>query len=387
MSRFDVVVIGLGAVGSAALCEIAGRNRSVLGIEQFGLGHDRGSSHGESRIIRLSYFEHPSYVPLVRRARTLWRQLEQTLGRKLLHVTGVLEMGEPHSVLMQGTLAAARLHGLPHELLSAADLMRRFPAFRVPPNYLGLFQPDGGFLAADAAIRTLLAFAREKGADVREHLTVRRIEAGAHGVRVTTDAGEIDADTAIVSAGAWAKTLLPVLPAPLRVTRQAFAFFAPLEPRLFAPESFPVFLIESEHGMHYGFPPFGGSGIKVAKHHHGDETVEPDRYDRAFSAEDEALIRTAVARFVPAANGSLIGGKTCLYTMTPDGDFLLDRLPGSPRIIIASPCSGHGFKFAPVVGEILADLATTGATAHDLARFSFARFDQRPGTEAAKALV
>jgi sarcosine oxidase len=169
------------------------------------------------------------------------------------------------------------------------------------------------------------------------------------------------------------KTLLPELPAPLRVTRQVMGWFAPAEPALIAPGRFPVFLLESAHGVHYGIPPFGGSGIKVARHHHRDEIVDPETYDRHVSADDEALIRSALAEHLPAANGTLVEAATCLYTMMPDGDFLIDRLASCPQVIVASPCSGHGFKFAPVIGEILADLATTGATAHDIARFRFAR--------------
>jgi sarcosine oxidase len=160
----------------------------------------------------------------------------------------------------------------------------------------------------------------------------------------------------------------------LRATRQVMAWFEPSEPKLFAAGCFPAFLIESRHGIHYGVPPFADAGIKVAKHHHCDEAVDPDHHDRTVSASDEALVRAALAEFLPGANGPRRAAQTCLYTMAPDGDFLIDRLPGAPQVIVASPCSGHGFKFAPVIGEILADLATTGATRHDITRFSLARF-------------
>jgi sarcosine oxidase len=209
---------------------------------------------------------------------------------------------------------------------------------------------------------------------VRERATVRAIEPRASGVRVLTDDGAINAGSVIVAAGPWLKSLLPDLPVRLRVTRQVMAWFAPAEPGSFAPGLFPVFLIESRHGMHYGFPPFGGRGVKVAKHHHRDEAVDPDRYDRATSTEDESLIRALLADHIPAANGPLLDAKTCLYTVTPDCHFVLDRLPDSPQVIVASPCSGHGFKFAPAIGEILADLATTGATNQDIARFCLTRF-------------
>jgi sarcosine oxidase len=374
MIHFDIVVIGLGVMGSAALRELARRKLSVLGIERFAAGHDRGSSHGATRIIRLAYFEHPSYVPLVQRAYALWREIESSSGEKLLHVTGVAEIGEPDGALMKGTLASARLHGLSHQVLSAAELTRRYPAFRLPADFIATVQPDGGFLLAEPSIRALLAQAKSAGAQVREHVTVRAIEPRASGVRILINGDAIEAATAVVAAGPWIKSLLPDLPVGLRVTRQVMSWFAPVDPARVAPGLFPVFLIESNHGMHYGFPPVCESGVKVAKHHHRDEAVEPDDYNRAISAEDESLIRAVLADHIPAANGPLLEAKTCLYTVAPDGDFILDRLPGFPQVIVASPCSGHGFKFAPAIGEILADLATRGATDHEIARFSLTRF-------------
>jgi sarcosine oxidase len=374
MAHFDVVVCGLGAMGSASLWELSRRHRRVLGIERFAAGHDRGSSHGATRIIRLAYFEHPSYVPLLRRTYELWRELEQASGSKLVHITGIAEMGPPEGVLVRGVLASVKLHALRHELLAANELMRRFPAFRVPPQYMAVVQPDGGFVDAERSIHAMLALAKGAGAEVRTSECIRAIEPRAVGVHIVTDSGTIDAGAAIVTVGPWVKSLLPDLPAPLRVTRQVMAWFAPHEPGLFAPGRCPVFLIESRHGIHYGFPLDGGGRIKVAKHHHRDEVVDPDTYDRAVSATDEAQIRATLSDHLPAANGPRLDAKTCLYTVTPDGDFLVDRLPGYPQVIIASPCSGHGFKFAPVIGEILAELATTGTTRHDIGRFWLGRF-------------
>jgi sarcosine oxidase len=373
MTHFDVVVVGLGVMGSAAVHELAERGQRALGIERFAPGHDRGSSHGSTRLIRLGYFEHPSYVPLLRRAYELWRVLEQASGRKLLHVTGIAEIGPPDGVLVQGTLASARLHALPHELLTAAELARRIPAFRLPPHYVGVLQPDGGFLEAEPAIHTFLTFAKNAGAEIRINERVHAIEPRADGVRIITDRGSIDSGTVIITAGPWTKSLLPDLPAPLRVTRQVMGWFTPVEPQLVASERFPAFLLESEHGIHYGFPPFGDAQVKIAKHHHKDETVGPDTYDRTISTEDERLIRAAIVAHLPPANGELAAAQTCLYTMMPDDDFLIDRLPGCPQVIVASACSGHGFKFAPVIGEILADLAIGGTTTHDISRFRFSR--------------
>jgi sarcosine oxidase len=202
---------------------------------------------------------------------------------------------------------------------------------------------------------------------------VQAIEPRAGNVRIVTDRGSIDAGAVIVSAGPWLKSLLPDLPAPLRVTRQVMGWFTPVEPELVAPGRLPVFLLESEHGIHYGFPPFGDAQVKIAKHHHDDQTVNPETYNRAVSSDDEHFIRAALAAHLPAANGPLAKTQTCLYTMMPDGDFLIDRLPSCPQVIVASPCSGHGFKFAPVIGEILADLAINGTTTHDISRFRLGR--------------
>ena len=369
---FDVVVVGLGAMGSAALHHLAARGSRVLGIERFAIGHDRGSSHGLTRIIRLGYFEHPSYVPLVRRAYDLWRDLEKATGETILTVTGIVEMGLPDSTLVTGTLASSRLHGLPHQVLDAAALMQRYPQFKIPKDFVAVIQPDGGFLEPEKAIGAQLALAKAAGAEIRTGEKVLVIEPTGGGVRVTTENGMIEAGKVIVAAGAWASTLLPEDALPLHVTRQALIWVDPKEPAAFTPERFPVFMIESEPGIHYGFPMHDGA-MKIALHHHEREKVLPETYDREVSAHDEAMIRAGLA-FIPGADGPKVAAKTCLYTMTPDEDFVLGPLPGFPGLIVASPCSGHGFKFSPAIGEILADLATKGETAHDISRFSPARF-------------
>jgi sarcosine oxidase len=377
MVHFDVVICGLGAMGCAALEQLARRGARVLGIERYAPGHDRGSSHGANRIIRLGYFEHPSYVPLLRRAYALWRELEAASGLELLHITGILEIGPPDGTLVHGTLASAELHHLPHEVLAASDLVRRFPQFEVPADYVGVLQGDGGWLAVEPAFEAWLSLAQRAGAKVRSGESVRAIEPGGGGVRVHTDSGLVEADCALVTAGAWTRSLIPELAAPLRVTREVMGWFEIGERARSTLDRLPVFMLESRHGMHYGIPPPRAdiaAGIKVAKHHHRNQTVDPDDHDRAVSREDEALIRAALAEHAPLLNGALLAAKTCLYTVTPDGDFLIDRLPGSPQIIVASPCSGHGFKFAPVIGEILADLATLGETRHAIERFAIGRF-------------
>ncbi len=372
MAKYDVIVVGLGAMGGAALAELARRGARVLGIEQFAIGHDKGSSHGGTRMIRLGYFEHPSYVPLLRRTYELWRELEARSGKKLLHITGIAEIGPQNGDIVSGTLLASQMHKLPHEVLTAAQTMERFPAFRLPSDTIGVFQPDGGFLAVEDALETNIALAKAAGAEVRTGIKVRAVDETSSGVRVIAEGETFEADQIIVSAGAWATKFFPNLP--LRVTREVIAWFEPSDPSLFEPSRFPVFLLENPHGQHYGFPTFGQPGVKIAKHYHRDEAADPDAVDRIVSATDEALIRPAIADHIPAANGRMLAGKTCLYTITPDRDFIIDRASGTSRIIVASPCSGHGFKFAPVMGEILADLATKGATGHDISRFALSRF-------------
>jgi sarcosine oxidase len=373
-SSFDLAVIGLGVMGSAALAAMACRGGHVVGIDRFTPGHDRGSSHGATRVIRLGYFEHPSYVPLVRAAYPLWRELEAESGAPLLTVTGILEMGAAGSDLVAGTLRSARLHGLPHEVLDAAGMMKRFPAFRLPDDFIGVFQPDGGVLQAEPAVAAFQWVACQAGADLRMEERVLGVAPEGDGVRVTTERGEVRAGCAIVAAGPWLKTLLPQLAVPLRVTRQVLAWFAPVRhAHQFAADCFPVFLLQNQDGLFYGFPA-DNTGVKIAKHHHLDETADPDDCSRTVSAADETVIRSVLKAHVPDADGPLVVARTCLYTMTPDGDFILDRMPGRPQIIVASPCSGHGFKFAPLIGEILADLATTGRTGYDISRFSLERF-------------
>jgi len=377
----DVVIVGLGVMGCATSLALARRGQRVVGIERFNIGNDRGSSHGHTRVIRLGYFEHPSYVPMLRSAYRLWRDLEADTGARLLHITGIAEIGPPDGQIVQGTLTAARLHDLPHEILDARETMRRFPAFRLPMDYRAVIQPDGGYLLAEAAVQAFASLAANAGAELHVGETVLDITSRAGGVRVTTDRRVIEAGTAIVTAGAWLKTLMPRLSVDLPAIRQVLGWFEPRDASLFDPDRFPVFILESVHGNYYGFPPrnmppYAGL-LKVAKHDYTVRPVDPDNYDRTVQPEDEAAIRIALEHHLPAANGRLIAATTCLYTITADKDFVIDRLPGEPHVIVASPCSGHGFKFAPAIGEILANLVTTGGPGdYDISRFQLSRLPQ-----------
>ena len=370
---FDVVVVGLGAMGSAALYELAGRGVSVLGVEQFEPGHDRGSSHGESRAIRLSYFEHPDYVPLLRSAYERWRALEAVCGETLLTVTGLLEAGRPGSVIVRDSLLASREHGLVHEMLDAREVGRRFPAFRLPADWTALYQPEGGFLRPERAVLHFVAEARRRGAETWTGTRVLALDSTPGAVTLRTSRGRVEAARVIVAAGPWIGALAPRLAPHLTLTRQVLGWFAPKIPALVRPERCPVFVLDGEDDTCYGFPDFAGTGVKAASHRMGRVLAGADDLRQDGDAADEAQIRRGLMPFLPAADGPLLAMRTCLYTRTPDEFFILDRDATDPRIVLASPCSGHGFKFASVIGEIVADLALEGRTPHPIDRFRLDR--------------
>ena len=369
----DVAVVGIGAMGSAAFYELAARGVRVLGIEQFQPGHDRGSSHGESRAIRLSYFEHPSYVPLLRRAFTKWRALEAECRDTILTVTGILEAGHPGSPVVEGSILASREHDIPHEVLDAAEVGRRFPAFHLPEDWRALFQPDGGFLRPERAIQAFVAGARERGAPVWTGTRVAAIHPRPAAVTLETDCGPVEAARVIVAAGPWIGAFAPELAPHLVLTRQVLGWFAARDPALVRPERFPVFVLDGVKDTCYGFPDFAGTGLKAASHRRGRVLGSADALRQDADEGDAAQIRAGL-RLIPAVDGPPIRMQTCIYTRTPDEFFIVDKSALDPRVVLASPCSGHGFKFASVMGEILADLALEGETAHDISRFSLGRF-------------
>lgn len=370
---YDVAVVGLGAMGSAALYELARRGKRVIGLERFEPGHDKGSSHGESRAIRLSYFEHPSYVPLLRSAFAKWRELEETSGERLLTMTGLLEMGQPGSAIIEGSLVSSRLHDLPHEVLDAATIAQRFPAIRLPSTWHGLFQPDGGILRPELCVRTFVVQARRHGATVRTGVEVEAIDPGPSAIRLRVDGGVVEAGQVIVATGPWIGRFAPELAPHLTLTRQVLGWFASLAPELTGPDLLPVWVIEEDEDVCYGFPDFAGSGCKAATHHPTRVLRSADDLAQDGDAADEARIRRVLARYMPATNGPLRRMQTCIYTRTPDEFFAIDHVAADPRIVLASPCSGHGFKFASVIGEVLADLALDGRTGHDIGRFRIDR--------------
>jgi sarcosine oxidase len=373
-STYDVIVIGVGGMGSAACHHLARRGIRVLGLERFDVPHAMGSSHGFNRIIRLAYYEDPSYVPLLRRAYELWRELQAGFGEQLLHITGSVDASHEDGEVFQGALHSCELHDLPHEVLSSAELSRRFPAYRLPEGHFGLFQPEGGFLLSERCIVAHVFAALAAGADIRARERVAEWTPTADGVRVTTERGTYEAERLVVSAGAWMRRLVPKLASLAQPERQVLAWFQPTEPAVFAPARFPVFNLTVDEGRYYGFPVFGVPGFKIGRYHHLDEQADPDEMDREPNAADEAVLRAFAARYFPDGAGSVMSLRSCLFTNTPDEHFIIDTLPGAPQVVIASPCSGHGFKFCSVVGEILADLASRGATDHDIGLFRLGRF-------------
>lgn len=374
---YDAIVIGLGAMGSAALCHLARRGQSVLGLERYNIPHDRGSSHGISRIIRLAYYEHPSYVPLLRRAYELWHDLERSAGVQLLHTTGSVDAGPPGSVVVEGALRSCEIYDLPHEVLTSAELTARSPGYRLPRDTVAVLQPQGGFLLPELCISYHVIGAQAAGAEVHARERVLGWEPTSSGVRVTTDRGVYEAGKLVVSAGAWIGKLVPELRDLAVPERQVLAWTQPLQPDLFRPERFPVFNLLVDEGRYYGFPVFGIPGFKVGRYHHRGEVVDPDTMDRECHPEDERLLRAFTERYFPMAAGPTTALHACMFTNTPDEHFVLDTLPSHPQVVVASPCSGHGFKFASVVGEILADLAIDSTTRHDISAHRLARFTDR----------
>ena len=371
-------------MGSATAYQLARRGKRVLGLERFGPAHDKGSSHGGSRIIRQAYWEDPAYVPLLIRAYELWEQLERDTSSRLLQLTGGLILGPPTSQLVAGSIRAAREHGLPHEILGGDEIRRRFPSLIPAPGETGVYEAKAGYLLPEECVRQQLNQAARYGADLHFEEPIECWATAEAGESVTVKTGKdtYQAEHLIVCAGAWALELLAELRLPLRVTRQVMLWVEPLggiEP--FLPGRFPVYMCSPEPDyILYGFPSIDGKngGVKVAIHG-SDESCTADSIDRTIRAEDVERMRTRLATRIPSLNGPLVKARTCMYTMTPDENFVICKHPQHSMVTIAAGFSGHGFKMASVVGEILADLATYGGTRHDIALFSPHRFaDQSP---------
>jgi sarcosine oxidase len=373
---YDVIVLGVGGMGSAAAAHLARRGQRVLALEQFAPGHANGSSHGETRIIRLAYYEHPSYVPLLRRAFALWRALESDARATLLTVTGALDVGAEGSRVFEGSRAACHEHALPHEVLSGSALGRRFPAWHRTASLAAVLQPDGGILAPEACIAAHVAMAAAHGATIRSGERVVAWSTTPTGVRVETARDTYEATQLVITAGAWMPQLVPLLASVAVPERQVVGWFriAPDAQPRFNPAQCPVFVLENGQGHFYGFPASAGTGFKIGKYHHRGETVDANSVDRTVHPADERVLREAVRTHFPDADGPMDRASVCLFTNTPDEHFIVDRLPEAPAVLVVSACSGHGFKFCSVIGEIVADLVAADRTAHDISRFTLARF-------------
>jgi sarcosine oxidase len=373
-NKYDVIVAGLGAMGSAAAYHLAKAGRRVLGLDRFRPPHELGSSHGRTRIIREAYFENPLYVPLVHRAYELWRELEQQSGRQLLRQTGGLMIGAPNGVIVRGAQRSAEEHRLPHRVLSAADVGREFPTFHLDRDMVAVWEPRAGILSPELAIQTHLELAAKNGADLRFDTLVKQWEPRGDGVVVKTATETFAGKQLLLSAGSWLNSLVPDLNLPLTVERQVMVWFEPRsEPELFQPQRCPIFICEPAPGrFFYGVPDLG-DGVKIGVHHEGAET-SPDHLDREVKQHEIEAARALLARFLPNAAGPLRSSVACMYTNTPDEHFLFDWHPNFPQVLIASPCSGHGFKFSPVIGELAATLLAGGTPPFDLSLFKLSRF-------------
>jgi len=369
----DVIVIGVGGMGSAAAFHLAARGARVLALEQFDIPHDLGSSHGVSRIIRLAYWEHPDYVPLLRRAYELWRDLEIAAGERLLVITGSVDAGDAASPNIVGVREACRRFGLAHEELDGSSLAAKFPGYRLPADIVAILQPQGGFLLPERCIVAHVEAAQRAGAEVRARERVLGWDIVTGGVRVRTDRAEYAGARLVLTAGPWTASLARQTSPLLTPERQVMLWTQPLRPEYFHADRFPVFYVRVPEGPFYGFPIHGVPGMKIGKYHHVHEAVDPDTMDRRCHPGDEAVLRECVRRYFPDANGPTMAMKTCLFTNTRDEHFIIDLLDRDPRIAIAAGFSGHGFKFCSVVGEILADLALDGGSRHNISLFAMKR--------------
>ncbi len=376
--RFDVIVVGLGAMGCATLFHLARRGLSVLGLEQYSPGHTLGSSHGDSRIIRELYFEHPLYVPLVQRAYQLWNDLEQRTSTELMAITGGLMIGPRDGAVVEGTLRSAAEHGLANETLDAGEIRSRYPAFDVDGDLVAVVDPRAGYLDPEACNAAHLGAAIESGARAQFEEPVLKWTPDGDGVRVKTGADAYSAGHLVITAGAWTRGLLPDITLPLTVERQVVFWLAPkVKPGGYGRSRFPIYAYEYKPGsICYGFPRLP-RGVKASVMHDGETSGEPASVRRTIDDSDLASLRAALKPVLPElADAPVRDSATCLFTNTPDHDFIIDFHPSYRQVLISSPCSGHGFKFASAVGEVTADLLATGRSRFDLSPFRLSRFSK-----------
>jgi len=360
MSNYDAIVIGLGGMGSAVAWQLAQRGQRVLGLEQYALGHTRGSSHGQTRIIRQAYFEHPDYVPLLRHAYAGWQHLAAEADTELINLCGLVLAGKDDDAVIAGTRRAAEEHGLPLETVALAESGARFPGLRFEDDATLLHDPLGGYLRVEACVAAHLAGALKRGATLLADTPVLGWRPDGAGVEVTTAQARYRADRLIVCGGAWSGRLLQSLGLPLAVHRMVTAWFPTANPAHRLDQGAPVFACQTAGGFFYGFPELDERGVKIACHEPGAMVADPATVDRVVTEEDLEPLRAFARAWLPGLDLSPNEATVCLYTMTPDGHFIVDRHPEHPQVVFAAGFSGHGFKFCPAMGTILADLATAG---------------------------
>jgi sarcosine oxidase len=376
---YDVIILGLGGMGSSAAYHAAARGRRVLGLERFGPVHTQGSSHGDSRIIRQAYHEHPNYVPLALRAYELWRRLEQDSRTSILHPTGGLMIGPPGSSVVEGAIRSAKLHNLPYETLDSQELRRRFPVLNPRSDETAMYEAVAGYVRPEIAIQAHLDLAARHGAHLHFEEPAIAWSANSSGTHVTVNTGRAsyEAGRLVIAPGAWATELLSDIGIAFNVQRHVMCWFKPVAHAAgFLPENFPIFIWDADGAnCFYGFPITGDSseGVKAAMHSNGKPcTIQ--RVDRDIHDSDISEVRDYLERFIPSLNGPLVRAVTCLYTLTPDEHFVVANHPSYPQVAIAAGFSGHGFKFSSVVGELMADLVVDGRTAFPTEFLAPARF-------------
>jgi sarcosine oxidase len=362
VTNYDAVVLGTGGVGSSAAFHLARRGARVLGIDRFPGGHDRGSSHGETRIIRQAYFEHPDYVPLLVRAYELWRELEIEAAEKLLFQVGLLQIGPANGAVVRGVLASSQQHGLAIEQHTAAEIHRRWPGFHVPEGLVGVFESAAGYLLVERSVLAHLAAAEKCGAEFRFGCSACSFDREGSGVAVELESGEVlHADKLIVTAGPWTPQLLADLGVPL-VVRRKHVYWFPAADEYHADRGFPTFLFELPHGVFYGFPQIDSLGLKAAEHSGGNRVEDPLIDQRVLDPHDLARVQDFLSTCLPGVGRPHVRHSVCYYTMSPDEHFIVDQHPEMPNVLFAAGLSGHGFKFTSVLGQALAEMALEGQT-------------------------
>lgn len=363
MRTFDTIVIGGGVMGAATTWALAKKGHRALCLDQFGIPNAMGSSHGHTRITRMAYFEHADYVPLLRRANALWRELEVVSDAELLVRTGGLYLGPPDSPLIAGSKQSAETHGLAYEWMSREEVVRRFPAFQVPEDSIGFYEADGGVLFPERCVNNLVSAAAHLGARFHGHERVESWSASQTSVTVRTNRDVYTAASLVLCAGPWASKAIADIGVELIVTRQVAAWYWPSRPEIFQPACFPICAMQDERGSFaYAFPMFPDRpGLKAASHDLGPR-VDPDGVRGEPLPEETDSFEGTLRQYLPDAAGPLLSLSACLYTNTPDGHFILDRHPDHPNVVLGCGFSGHGFKFGTVVGEALADLVVKGLT-------------------------